>query len=85
VCLDSLGWILSTVLVVATIVTIVALFSIGSFTDFDDIEDLLFPVIGTVATLLLGFYLKPSGKEDDKESTDQTASVTKNTTAESQI
>ena len=47
VCLDSLGWILSTVLVVATIVTIVALFSIGSFTDFDDIED-PFPVIGTV-------------------------------------
>ena len=65
--LDALGWILSAVLVVAALVTILTLFSLGSFTDFDDIEELLFPVIGTVVTLMIGFYLKPSMEDKQQQ------------------
>jgi len=89
--LDALGWILSAVLVVAAMVTILTLFSIGSFNDFDDIQELLFPIIGTVGTLLIGYYLKPSVKEDDKQAIAQnqgysahTGSATEST-ADSQV
>ena len=69
--LDALGWVLSAVIVIAALTTVLTLFSLGSFNDFDDIQELLFPVIGTVGTLLLGYYLKPSGEEEGNENATQ--------------
>ena len=69
--LDALGWVLSAVIVIAALTTVLMLFSLGSFNDFDDIQKLLFPVIGTVGTLLLGYCLKPSGEEESNENATQ--------------
>ncbi|XP_065885191.1 uncharacterized protein [Dysidea avara] len=63
--IDVLGWILSAVIVIVALTTVLALYSLGSFQDFDDIHQLLFPVIGTVGTLLVGFYWQLSGKRAD--------------------
>ena len=68
VLLDALGWLLSAVILIAALITVLTLFSIGNFNGFDDIQELLFPLIGTVGTILIGFYLKPSSKmEEDSE------------------
>ena len=80
--LDALAWILSSVIVIAAMVIVLTLFSLGSFNDFDDIQDLLFPLIGTVGTLLLGYYLKPTfeGEEDEEDGAANTTTVVANTT-----
>jgi len=81
--LDALGWILSAVIVIATLVTVLTLFSLGSFNDFDDIQELLFPLIGAVVTILIGFHLKPSDEEEDQDGgtvqQQQTSTVKENT------
>ncbi|XP_065892015.1 uncharacterized protein [Dysidea avara] len=71
VSLDALGWVFSAVIVITTLTTVLMLFSLGSFNDFVDIQELLFPLIGTVGTLLLGYCLKPSGEEEGNENATQ--------------